>query len=58
MRSVGEWTPPSEKESGVKFKMAMTRVRRLGSSALSEGECWEKGVAVDKAVEVGGRASR
>lgn len=30
-RSVGRWVPPSEKESGVRFKMAMTWVGRVGS---------------------------
>ena len=32
-RSVEVWTPPSEKESGVRLRMAMMWVGRLGSVA-------------------------
>lgn len=55
---MGEWRPASEKESGVRFRMAMMWVWRLGSSAFSGGRCWEMGVVVDKAVGEEGRAFR
>ncbi len=57
-RSVEECRPPSEKESGVRFRMAITWVWRRGSSAFSGGRFWQKGVAVDKGAEAGGRAFR
>ena len=47
-RSVGEWMPPSEKESGVRLRMAMTCVGRWGSVARRDGKVGEIGV-VDSA---------
>lgn len=53
VRSLGECLPPSEKESGVKLRMAMMWVMRLGSVACSAGKNGEMGV-VDTGVGSGG----
>jgi hypothetical protein len=44
VKSVGEWVPPSEKESGVRLRIAMTWVLRVGSVACSDGKAVEIGV--------------
>jgi hypothetical protein len=38
VRSVGECLPPSEKESGVRFRMAIMWVGRFGSVGCSGGK--------------------
>lgn len=40
-RLVGVCWPPSEKESGVRFRMAMMWVGRLGSVEWRGGKDWE-----------------
>lgn len=44
VKSDGEWVPPSEKESGVRLRMAMTWVLRVGSVAWRDGKVEEIGV--------------
>jgi hypothetical protein len=50
--------PPSEKESGVMLRMAMTWVLRDGLRAWMGGWCEERGVMVVRGVLEGGRAER
>jgi hypothetical protein len=58
VRSIGECRPPSEKESGVRFKIAIMCVLRFGSVACSGWKFGEIGV-VDTGVGSGGaRAAR
>lgn len=57
-RSVGEWRPPSENESGVMFKMAMTWVRRLGSDGFNGSKKGHSGVVTTGLVFGGGRELR
>jgi hypothetical protein len=54
----GRCWPPSEKESGVMLRMAMTWVLRDGLSAWMGGWCEESGVMVVSGVLEGGSASR
>ncbi|KAL7359374.1 hypothetical protein ACKS0A_09884 [Histoplasma ohiense] len=57
-RSVGECFPPSEKESGVTFRVAIRCVLRLGSEAQRGGNCGDSGVTATGAGFEGGRESR
>ena len=58
VRSVEEWTPPSEKESGVTLRMAMTWVLRVGLVAWRDGKDGEIGVVEWGVGSGGGRALR
>ncbi len=49
---------PSEKESGVKFKMAITRVLRSGSSARRGSVVGDNGVRVEMGDDGDGSALR
>ena len=51
---VGEWTPPSEKESGVRFRTAMMRVWRAGLRDWMGGRDGVSGVNGDRGM-LGGR---
>ena len=55
--SVVEWRPPSEKESGVRFKIAMTWVWRVSFWLLRGGNCGESGVKGERGSEDEGRVS-
>ena len=50
--------PPSEKESGVRLRIAMTWVLRLGSVACRDGNSGEIGVVDIGVGSGGGRAFR
>lgn len=52
VKSVGGWRPPSEKESGVRLRMAIMWVGRPGSVGCRVGKVEEIWV-VEKGVEVG-----
>jgi hypothetical protein len=54
----GRFWPPSEKESGVMLRMAMTWVLREGLRACMGGWCEERGVMVVRGVLERGRAER
>ncbi|KAL2256553.1 hypothetical protein VTK26DRAFT_1497 [Humicola hyalothermophila] len=54
----GRCWPPSEKESGVMLRMAMTWVLRDGLRAWMGGWSLERGVMVVRGVGEGGRAER
>ena len=57
-RSVGGWRPPSEKESGVRFRMAIMWVGRLGSVQWRDGNVGDIWVVARGVGFGGGRAFR
>ena len=54
----GVWRPPSEKESGVRLRMAMRWVFRVGAREVMGGREGVRGVRGDRGAEWRGRFSR
>ena len=50
------WRPPSEKESGVRFTIPITRVRRVGDVEVMGGILGESGVKGESGIGDWGRS--